>query len=182
MAGKTYNRKLAAKLGEVDLRVNGLSYQLDLQQLEARLGKEAEELVLEQALNGLEDLSKLDQDGDYLVWLLQRGLVGKDNTPALGLLVIITPATEELFKGNPIEVRLAQFPEFIRRQGITPLYEGAVPFFQLSKGKIFCLDRNIEFLQHASQVLDKIMEETKNWESNIYKEILLELEDQKDKE
>ncbi|MGI6065123.1 MAG: hypothetical protein ACOYI2_01365 [Bacillota bacterium] len=178
MAEKNYPRKLAAKLGEVDLRVNGFSYQMDFHQLEARLGKEAEKFVLEQALNGLEDLSRIDQDGDYLVWMLQRGLVGKDNTPALGLLVIISPATEELFKGNPIESRLTKFPEFIRRQGITPLYEGAVPFFQLSKGQIFYLDRDVEFLQQASRVLDKIMEETKNWEANIYRETLRELEKQ----
>ena len=45
MAEKNYPRKLAAKLGEVDLRVNGFSYQMDFHQLEARLGKEAEKFV-----------------------------------------------------------------------------------------------------------------------------------------
>lgn len=178
MNEKEYHQKSAGALTEDDLRVNGICYQLDFTRLEARLGPDAEQYVFDIVLQGLEDLKELckgKDQGSYLAWMLKRGIVSNNQAPTLGFLVILTPADQKIFPMNPVGKQLEALPEFIRMQGITPLYEGAVPFFQYSDGEIFCLERNVDFLKFAAMVLGKVMKETKNWESNIYREVLHEL-------
>lgn len=175
-------RKQAADLSEEDLRTNGLSYQLDYSQLQARLGEQAEERVLDLVRQGLQKFSGLfpsrPSKKKYLIWMLQRGIVGSDGLPTMGLLVILSPLEEELLQCHPVERILSTLPEFIRRQPITPLYEGALPFFECSEDGVFQLESTIDFLRLADRILARIMKETGHWDSNIYREILREIEEE----
>ncbi|NHN34383.1 hypothetical protein [Paenibacillus agricola] len=150
------------ELTEEMLKSNGWAYLFDLSHLKGSQNEDAiNEHIRNIYLSAVEALSKQRskklKKGPFVIWNCLRRLVGDNNQPTDGYVLIVTPFYHEVAGRDvdPIVEKMWQHKGYIRASSAIPILEGAVPACLFEDGQAYPIELDEEFFSQLSNLFEE---------------------------
>lgn len=150
------------ELSETMLKSNGWAYQFDLSPVEASGDDNAvNEHIRRIYLSAVDVLgkqrSKKILQGPFLLWNCLKTVLGDQNQPIHGYILIVTPFFHQVTgrDSNPLVDTMWGHKGFIRTTSANPLLEGAVPACLFQEGTAFPIELDDELISRLADLFEE---------------------------